>query len=88
MKENPAVYSVQQSINAYQRCGSPCARLRFLGSSNLPPSLANSGPLTGRSGVRIREMKVSVISSLHERSNSGMVNLSDVAIALDHLLKP
>ena len=34
-----------------------------------------------------RTLKASVLSSLHQQSNAGMVSIKDVATALDHLLK-
>lgn len=34
-----------------------------------------------------REFKATVIKSLHARSNSGMVNMRDVALVLDRYLK-
>lgn len=87
MHDNPKIVSVQLSIDAYQKSGSMGCGSGIFTSRARSPSLVKFGTANGYSNVNIRETKVSVINSLHRKSNAGMVNLTDVAIALDHLLK-
>lgn len=40
-----------------------------------------------RSEKATREMKASVLRSLHARSNAGLVTIKDVSVALDRLMR-
>lgn len=87
MLEESKIVSAQLSINAYKKASTRVCKPELILSSTIC-SIDKMKPESAQSSARkAREIKSSVLISLQEKSNSGMVNMREVAVALDHILK-
>ena len=79
MIEKSPISSVRLGLDAYRKAQG--AR-RETAKPVVPPVQAKREPSTS-----VREIRSEILRSLQTRSNSGMVSMRDVAVALDHILK-
>lgn len=87
MLQKSAIVSVHLSVKAYKQGRGQFDRQRLC-CPLVDPALGRSPNLTVTHPERqARETKAVVLRSLQRKSNSGLVKIRDVAVALDHLLK-
>lgn len=86
--QQPTIFSQRLGISAYKN-----AQKRHPAREKTDPAnYATDDPVQGNlsrepSKRAKKELKFSVLSSLQSQSNSGLVNIRDVAAALDRILK-
>ena len=88
MIHQPAISSQRLGINAYEKAQMRNPVQRSANHAVLPvtaPKKDNVGRTPSK--AETKELKMSVLKSLQNQSNSGLVNIRDVATALDSLLK-
>ncbi|WP_300245097.1 hypothetical protein [Antarcticimicrobium sp.] len=86
--DGPTIASIQLGLSAYEAAKGNRIRPRSRrspGSPALQP-MKISVP-SGMSGKSAKELKVSILKSLQNQSNSGTVRIRDVATALDDVLR-
>lgn len=90
--DKPAIASALLGLTAYQRA-SGARPLRA--AAPLKSSAPSAKDIQGRTKsaaasanpAKAKEIKMSVLKSLHAQSNAGMVTIKDVSSVLDDLLK-
>ncbi|WP_353350604.1 hypothetical protein [Aquicoccus sp. SU-CL01552] len=86
--DRPTIASIHLGLSAYETAMGnrirPKSR-RSSGSSPLQPM--NISVPSSMSGKSAKELKVSILKSLQNQSNSGTVRIRDVASALDDVLR-
>lgn len=85
--EKSAIVSVRLSVNAYKKTGNLFDRSKTRVWAARRPDITATSYSAVNSAKLAREQKASVLRSLQGKSNSGLVNMRDVAVALDNLLK-
>lgn len=86
--QKPTIYSQRLGISAYKN-----AQMRHPASKKTDPANYTTNELVQANLSRkpskkaTKELKFSVLRSLQSQSNSGLVNIRDVAVALDRILK-
>ena len=86
--EQSPISSMRLGIDAYRKAqGSKQAAIALpkAAQATAKPNQATKANL--QPGTSVRELKSQVLKSLHTQSNSGMVSMRDVAVALDRILK-
>ena len=86
--DGPTIASIQLGLSAYEAAKGNRIRPRSRRSPGSPAlhPMKISVP-SGMSGKSAKELKVSILKSLQNQSNSGTVRIRDVATALDDVLR-
>ena len=86
--DGPTIASIQLGLSAYEAAKGNRIRPRSRRSSGSPAlqPMKISVP-SSMSGKSAKELKVSILKSLQNQSNSGTVRIRDVATALDDVLR-
>lgn len=86
--DGPTIASIQLGLSAYEAAKGNRIRPRSRHSSGSPALQPMNIPVPpGMSGKSVKELKVSILKSLQNQSNSGTVRIRDVATALDDVLR-
>ena len=90
--DKPAIASALLGLTAYQRAQGArplrAAPVKPVASAaTYAPNRAKPAATPARPAKATKEIKMSVLKSLHAQSNAGMVTIRDVSSALDDLLK-
>jgi len=87
--EKPAISSALLGMNAYQKAQGPRPMRAAMASKPAKAyrAAAKSGAKPAQPAKVTKEIKMSVLKSLHAQSNAGLVKIRDVSSALDDLLK-
>jgi len=80
--DGPTIASIQLGLSAYEAAKGNRVRPGSRRSSGSP--VLQPKKMSGKSA---KELKVSILKSLQNRSNSGTVRIRDVATALDDVLR-
>lgn len=86
--QKPTILPRDLGVIAYQKVqrGGPTRKLSSRAEHATPAPKQNSRPAVPSQKAQ-KQLKVSVLNSLHRQSNAGLVNIRDVAVALDKILK-
>ncbi|GAA6174241.1 hypothetical protein [Sulfitobacter pacificus] len=88
MIQEPITLSQNLCVNAYKQAQSDGTARKLAGPAPRASNAPSESPIgKTRSKKATKELKVSVLSSLQSQSNAGTVNIRDVAVALDRILK-
>ena len=88
MVEQLPISSMRLGMDAYRKAqGSQQAALALPKAAHMMAKADRAPKASVKQGPSVREMKSQVLKSLHTQSNSGMVSMRDVAVALDDMLK-
>lgn len=89
--DKPAIASALLGLTAYQKAsGARPLRAAAPLKSSVPPSakvIQERAKAASTNPAKVKEIKMSVLKSLHAQSNAGMVTIKDVSSILDDLLK-
>ena len=86
--DRPTIASIHLGLSAYEAAKGnrirPRSRLSSGAPALHPKKISVPSSVSGKSA---KELKVSILKSLQNQSNSGMVRIRDVASALDDVLR-